>query len=99
MADFAMTYESLQNASNQINKAESDLSTVIQSLNNAVTALDGEWVGQSYTAFRNAWENSKPTLNKLQEALAQFAPELQEAVRSQMEREQTTAAKMDNLAF
>ncbi len=99
MADVAMTYESLQGAAGKVNRAETDLGTVISNLTNAVTALEGNWTGASYNAFVNAWNESKPTMERLKEAVGKFAPELNAAVKRQQEAEAASSARMDNLSF
>ena len=99
MADVAMTYESLQGAAGKVNQAETDLGTVITNLTNAVAALEGNWTGASYNAFVNAWNESKPTMERLKQAIAKFAPELNNAVTRQQEAEAASSARMDNLSF
>lgn len=99
MASISMTYESLQNAASQVTKAEANLEEVIQLLNNTVSALEGNWVGESYTAFVNAWNESKPTMERLKEAVGRFAPELNNAVARQQETEATSSNRLENLSF
>lgn len=99
MADITMTYSSLESAASQINSAKSDLDSVIAALDSAVSSLDGNYSGVSYEAFRNAWQESKPTMQKISEAVAAFAPELNTAVAKQQEAEGTAAGRMGALAF
>lgn len=99
MADVTMTYASLETAANNVNTAKADLDQVIAMMTNAVSALDGNWSGESYNAFVEAWQTSKPTMEKLSEAVGKFAPELTNAVTAQREREQSAASAMKNLAF
>lgn len=99
MADVTMTYESLQGAAHKVDLAKGDLETVISNLSNAVSALEGNWQGSSYETFLNAWNESKPTMERLKEAVGKFAPELNAAVKRQQEAEATSSAKMDNLSF
>ena len=99
MADVMMTYASLQTAASNVNAAKADLEDVIARLESAVAALDGNWSGESYNAFVAAWQESKPTMQRLAEAVGRFAPELNNAVVAQQERESATAASMTNLAF
>ena len=99
MADFAMTYGSLETAAKQVNQAETNLGDVITFLSNAVSALEGSWEGESYEAFVGAWNESKPTMERLKDAVGKFAPELNRAVSAQQETEATNASAMSNLAF
>lgn len=99
MADITMTYASLETAASQINTAKSDLEQVISFLNSAVSALEGNWSGQSYNAFVNAWNESRPTMQKLAEAVGCFAPELNQAVARQQETEVAAASGIGKLAF
>lgn len=99
MADVTMTYSSLETAASSITSAKGDLESVIAALTSAVSALDGNWSGESYQAFVEAWDSSKPTMEKLAEAVGNFAPELTKAVSSEQEREAASAAAMSSLAF
>lgn len=99
MADVTMTYSSLETAAGQVNTAKGDLEQVIQFLTSAVSALEGNWSGESYNAFVNAWNESKPTMQKLAEAVGNFAPELNRAVQMQQETEAANANAMNNLKF
>lgn len=99
MADITMSYGSLQEAAGKVNTAKSDLEQVISFLTSAVAALEGNWSGESYNAFVNAWNESKPTMERLKEAVGNFAPELNNAVASQQETEAGSAARMQGLSF
>ena len=99
MADVSMTYESLQNAASQVTKAEQDLDEVTKFLDNTVKALEGNWVGKSYTAFVKAWTESKPTMVRLREAVGRLAPELNKAAADQMNLDTQNANRMENLSF
>ena len=99
MADVSMTYASLETAASNVNNAKADLESVISFLDSAVSALEGNWSGESYEAFVGAWRSSKPTMQKLSEAVGAFAPELTKAVAAQQERESAAAGAMSGLAF
>lgn len=99
MADVTMTYGSLESAAGQVSQAQADLEQVISFLTNAVNALEGNWQGESYNAFVNAWTESKPTMERLATAVGNFAPELNRAVASQQETEAANASAMASLAF
>ena len=99
MADVTMNYGSLENAASQVSQAQEDLEQVISFLTNAVSALEGNWQGESYNAFVNAWAESKPTMEKLAAAVGNFAPELKRAVASQKETETANAGAMAALGF
>jgi len=99
MADVTMTYASLETAANNFNTAKADLENVISNLTSAISALEGNYSGASYEALVNAWQQSKPTMQKLAEAVGNFAPELNKAVAAQQEREAATASSMSGLAF
>lgn len=99
MADVTMTYSSLETTAKKVETAKKNLDDVIANLTNAVTALEGKWSGESYQAFVNAWNESKPTMQKLAEAVANFAPELRKAVSLQQETERQNASAMSNVAF
>ena len=99
MADVLMSYGSLETAAGQVNQAKADLDQVITFLSNAVNALEGNWSGDSYNAFVNAWNESRPTMQKLSEAVGNFAPELNKAVENQKATEAANAGAMSNLAF
>lgn len=99
MADVTMTYASLETAASNVNNAKADLENVISFLNSAVSALEGNWSGESYEAFVSAWQASKPTMERLAESVGNFAPELTKAVAAQQEREASAAGAMSGLAF
>lgn len=99
MADVTMSYSSLQEAAGKINTAKEDLEQVISSLTSAVSALEGSWSGESYKAFVNAWNESKPTMERLKEAVGNFAPELNNAVARQQEIDVLSAGRMETLSF
>jgi len=99
MADVTMTYGSLEAAAGQVNAAKADLEEVISFMSSAIGALDGAWQGESYSALVNAWNESKPTMQRLAEAVGNFAPELNNAVAAQQETEAANAAGMASLAF
>lgn len=99
MADVTMSYGSLQEAANKVNTAKSDLEQVISFLTSAVSALEGNWSGESYKAFVSAWNDSKPTMERLKEAVGNFAPELNNAVASQQETEAASASRLGSLSF
>lgn len=99
MADVTMSYSSLQEAAGKINTAKEDLEQVISVLTSAVSALEGSWSGESYKAFVNAWNESKPTMERLKEAVGNFAPELNNAVARQQATDVASAARMENLSF
>lgn len=99
MADITMSYSSLQEAAGKVNTAKGDLEQVISFLTSAVSALEGTWSGESYNAFVNAWNESKPTMERLKEAVGNFAPELNNAVTRQQETEAMSSVRMENLSF
>lgn len=99
MADITMTYSALETAAGNVNTAKSDLDSVISHLNSAFATLEGSWSGASYEAFRNAWQESKPTMERLAEAVAAFAPALNKAVEEQRIREAQAAGEMGKLSF
>lgn len=99
MADVTMSYSSLQEAAGKINTAKEDLEQVISSLTSAVSALESSWSGESYKAFVNAWNESKPTMERLKEAVGNFAPELNKAVARQQATDVASAARMETLSF
>lgn len=98
-SDVSMTYSSLQAAANQVEHSKENLNEVISDLTKAVNALEGEWSGEAYNAFVEAWNESKPTMQKLADAVGRFAPELNEAVSTQQETEAKNASSMRSLAF
>ena len=59
MADVTMSYSSLQEAAGKVNTAKGDLEQVISFLTSAVSALEGNWSGESYNAFVKNLEYSK----------------------------------------
>lgn len=97
--DTSMTYSSLQAAAKQVEHSEANLNEVISDLTKAVNALEGGWSGEAYNAFVEAWNESKPTMQKLADAVGRFAPELTKAVSAQQETEAKNASSMQNLAF
>jgi WXG100 family type VII secretion target len=99
MADIIMTYESLETAAGKITTAEGERQTLIDNLTNVVATLGDGYTGASYTAFLNAWNDSKPTMIKLKEAIGNFAPALRTTAENQRQLEQNTAQQMGNLTF
>ena len=99
MADILMTYSSMETAANNIKSAKESLDNVIGDLQKAVSALEGFWSGTSYEAFKNAWLESKPTMERLSAPIGNFAPELEKAKTRQQEVEQQNAASMGKLAL
>ena len=94
-----MDYASLQTAATKVTNAKTSIEEVISAMDEAVAALSGNWSGQSYEAFVNAWQDSKPTVKNLAEAIGNFAPEINKTVSTQQEREATSAAAISNCAF
>lgn len=99
MADLIMTYSSLETTADKFNEAKSDLDSVISYLTNAISALQGQYSGQSYEALVEAWQTSKPTMENLSQAISAFAPQLKTTVADQQERETAAATGMRNLGF
>ena len=99
MADVTMSYASLEEAANKITTAEGELQTLISKLSSVVSTLGEGYSGESYNAFLNAWNESKPTMEKLKEAVGNFAPALKTAAENQRQLEQSTAQKMSGLSF
>lgn len=99
MADILMTYSSLESAAGKINQAQANLEDITTALDSAVSALEGSWSGQAYQAFVNAWQESKPTMQRLAAAVGNFAPELNSAVSTQQQVDNKIATGMGNLAF
>ena len=99
MADISMTYSSLQTAANQIRKAEGELQDVTAQLESAVSALEGDWLGESHQAFVNAWQESKPTIQRLTEAIGNFAPALDQTVARQQGTEGNNVKVISGLGF
>lgn len=99
MADITMTYSSLENTAGKINQAEANLQEVSAALDSAVSALEGTWSGESYQAFVNAWQESKPTMQKLAEAVGNFAPALNRAIAAQQSVEIENVTIMNSLEF
>ncbi len=97
--DVKMSYAALEATSGKVDQAKADLDQVISFLDSAVSALEGEWLGESHSAFVNAWNESKPTMQKLSEAVGNFAPALNRAVNAQREREAETGQVMGELVF
>ena len=99
MADITMNYASLEDAANQIRMAEADLDTIITTLNKIVSTLGNDYTGASYNAFLSAWQDSKPTMERLKAAISNFAPALTTAAENQRELEAATAQKLGSLGF
>ena len=83
MADITMNYASLEEAANKITTAEGELQTLISNLSSVVATLGEGYTGASYNAFMNAWNEAKPTMEKLKEAVGNFAPALKTAAENQ----------------
>ncbi len=99
MADVVMTYGSLQAAAGQVKQAKANLEEVIAFMTSSVGALEGAWQGESYNALVSAWNESKPTMQRLAEALGNYAPGLENAAAAQQETEAANAGAMSGLAF
>lgn len=99
MADIIMNYASLEEAASKITSAEEELQNLINTLSNVVSALGEGYSGESYNAFLNAWNESKPTMERLKEAVGNFAPALKTAAENQRQLELSTAQKMGGLGF
>lgn len=99
MADVTMSYASLEEAAQKITTAEGELQTLISKLSSVVSTLGEGYSGESYNAFLNAWNESKPTMEKLKEAVGNFAPALKTAAENQKQLEQSTAQRMSGLSF
>jgi WXG100 family type VII secretion target len=94
-----MTYASLEEAASKITAAEGELQNLISSLSSVVSTLGEGYSGESYNAFLAAWNESKPTMERLKEAVGNFAPALKTAAENQRQLELSTAQKMGNLSF
>lgn len=99
MADITMTYASLEEAASKITAAEGELQNLISSLSSVVSTLGEGYSGESYNAFLAAWNESKPTMERLKEAVGNFAPALKTAAENQRQLELSTAQKVGNLSF
>ncbi len=99
MADVTMTYAALNKASTNVNKAKADLDSVIKNLDAVVSGLNGEWLGVSYNAFAQAWQESKPTMQNLAAAVEAFAPELKTTAENQHELEQRQGSAWEAKSF
>ena len=99
MADISMNYAALESAASKITSAESELDSLISKLTSVIDTLGDGYQGQSYQAFKNAWEESKPTMTRIKEAVGAFAPALNEAATKQQELEGETGGKMGGLGF
>ena len=99
MADITMTYASLEEAASKITAAEGEQQNLIWSLSSVVSTLGEGYSGESYNAFLAAWNESKPTMERLKEAVGNFAPALKTAAENQRQLELSTAQKMGNLSF
>lgn len=99
MADIVMTYEGLNEAATKITQAEGELESLIQNLTKVVDTLGSNYQGVSYEAFKSAWVESKPTMERLKAAVGAFSPALKTAAEKQRETEQATAGKMAGLSF
>ena len=99
MADVIMSYASLEDAANKITTAEGELGALISKLTSVVSTLGEGYTGDSYNAFLNAWEESKPTMEKLKEAIGNFSPALKTAAENQRQLDQSTAQQMSSLSF
>lgn len=99
MADITMNYASLEDAAQKIITAEGDLENIINTLTNVVSTLGESYSGASYNAFLAAWNDSKPTMERLKAAVGNFAPALKNAADNQRELESAAAQKMGGLGF
>lgn len=99
MADITMNYASLEEAAQKITAAEGELENIITTLTNVVSTLGENYTGASYNAFLTAWNDSKPTMERLKAAVGNFAPALKTAADNQRELEQAAAQKMGGLGF
>lgn len=99
MADVMMNYEGLHEAATKYSNAQTEIDDITANLDAAVQALSGNFQGEAYRAFEAAWQESKPTLLKLAEALGNFAPELNAAVERQREAEEISAGRLGSLGF
>ena len=99
MADITMNYAALESAASKITSAESELESLISNLTSVIGTLGDGYQGQSYQAFKNAWEESKPTMTRIKEAVGAFAPALRDAATKQKELEGETGGKMSSLGF
>lgn len=99
MADVLMNYEALYNAATKYSNAQTELDELTSNLTAVVDALGGNFEGEAYRAFESAWQQSKPTLQKLAEAVGNFAPELNNAVERQKEVEAASAGRLGSLGF
>ena len=89
----------MDEAANKITSAQGELADLISKLSGVVSTLGEGYSGESYNAFVNAWNESKPTMEKLKEAVGNFAPALRAAAENQRQLEQSSAQKMNNLSF
>lgn len=99
MADIMMSYEAMADAASKINTAKEELGTLISNLTSVVSTLGEGYEGEGYVAFKSAWEQSKPTMERLKEAVGEFGPVLTAAAKNQEELEQANKQRMGDLAF
>jgi WXG100 family type VII secretion target len=99
MADITMSYASLEEAANKITSAKGDLETIINNLESVISTLGENYTGESYNAFVNAWNESKPTMEKLKEAVGNFAPTLRTVAENQRQTELQNAKITGGVTF
>lgn len=91
--------QTLQEAAGKIRQAQTSLEEVIGAMSSAVSALESGWQGDSHNAFVEVWEESRPAMEKLAEAIGKFAPELESVIKRQEETEATNVGAIKGLAF
>lgn len=99
MPDTSMTYESLRSAASKMDKAKNDLDDITSFVDKTVRSLEGDWSGEAYRAFVEAWQQSKPTMQRLAEAVERFAPALRERADKQEALEGKWANEVKDIAF
>ena len=82
MADLKVNYESMNDAAGKVEKAKSELESLISNLSTVASLLGNDNQGQFYQAFISAWDDTKPQLERLKEVVGEYAPKLRSAANT-----------------
>ena len=72
MPEIKLTPEILEESANKLQEANNLNKDVIDRLDNLVDALNADWEGDAYNAFRDSYNNKRQTFRDLSEDMRKF---------------------------
>ena len=85
--DFAMDYEAMAELAKQVDVMQTDFVQMLDSLDDLVESVDGQWQGKAQVEFATAYSKLRPKLETIGEVLQNYATEINNAASSEQDVE------------